>query len=72
VDAQTPAKLTAAQVVEKSIAARGGLQAWQGLMIRYLLETSVDGYKETHKMVIESVLVNPKLEDALLTKPLPK
>jgi hypothetical protein len=61
-DAQTPAKLIAAQVVGKSIAARGGLQAWravqamtvtgkmdagaeQGLMIPYLLETSVEGYK---------------------------
>jgi hypothetical protein len=44
----------------------------QGLMIPYVLETSVEGYKETHKMVIESVLVNPKLEDALFTKPEPK
>jgi hypothetical protein len=33
----------------------------QGLMIPDLLETSVEGYKETHKTVIESVLVNPRL-----------
>jgi hypothetical protein len=30
-DAQTPPKLSAAQVVEKSIAARGGLQAWRAV-----------------------------------------
>jgi hypothetical protein len=41
----------------------------QGLMIPFLLETSVDGYRETHKMVIEKVVVNPKLEDALFAKP---
>jgi len=41
----------------------------QGLMFPFLLETSVDGYRETHKMVIEKVVVNPKLEDALFAKP---
>jgi len=41
----------------------------QGLMFPFLLETAVDGYRETHKMVIEKVVVNPKLEDALFAKP---
>lgn len=45
--------------------------AEQGL-IPYLLGTSVEGYKETHKMVMESVLVNPKLEEAPFTRPQPK
>jgi len=41
----------------------------QGLMIPYVLETAVDGFKETHKTIIEKVEVNPKLDDALFTKP---
>ncbi|PYX40981.1 MAG: outer membrane lipoprotein-sorting protein [Acidobacteria bacterium] len=41
----------------------------QGVMVPYLLETAVDGYRETHKTVIETVAVNPKLEDSLFTKP---
>jgi len=41
----------------------------QGLMVPHLLETAVEGYRDTHKMVIESVVVNPKLEDALFSKP---
>jgi outer membrane lipoprotein-sorting protein len=41
----------------------------QGLMIPHVLETAVEGYRETHKMMIESVVVNPKLDDALFTKP---
>jgi len=41
----------------------------QGLMVPHVLETAVEGYKETHKMVIESVVVNPKLEDTLFSKP---
>lgn len=45
--------------------------AEQGL-IPYLLETSVEGYRETHKMVMEGVLVNPKLEEAPFTRPQPK
>ena len=40
-----------------------------GLMIPYVVETEVQGYKVTHKMIIESVVVNPKLEDSLFTKP---
>lgn len=41
----------------------------QGLMVPYVLETAVEGYRETHKMVIESVVVNPKLDDSLFAKP---
>jgi outer membrane lipoprotein-sorting protein len=41
----------------------------QGVMVPFALETAVDGYKETHKMVIEKVEVNPKLDDALFVKP---
>jgi hypothetical protein len=41
----------------------------QGVMVPHLLETAVDGYRETHKMVIEKVAVNPALNDALFAKP---
>ena len=44
----------------------------QGLMIPFVLETAVDGYRERHKIAIEKVEVNPKLGDALFTKPQPK
>jgi outer membrane lipoprotein-sorting protein len=41
----------------------------QGIMIPYLLETAVDGYRDTHKIIIEKVTVNPKLDDAAFGKP---
>jgi hypothetical protein len=41
----------------------------QGVMIPFLLETVVDGFRETHKMVIEKAVVNPKLDDTLFAKP---
>ena len=40
-----------------------------GLMMPFVLETSVDGYPDRHKMLIEKVAVNPKLEDSRFTKP---
>jgi outer membrane lipoprotein-sorting protein len=40
-----------------------------GLMIPYVIETAVQGYKDTHKIFIQNVVVNPKLEDSLFTKP---
>jgi outer membrane lipoprotein-sorting protein len=43
-----------------------------GLMIPYVSETAVQGNRDTHKMIIESVVVNPKLEDSLFTKPSPQ
>ena len=44
-------------------------RAVQGLMIPFVLETAVDGYRETHRMVIEKAVVNPSLDDALFTRP---
>ena len=41
----------------------------QGLMMPFVLETAVDGYRETHRLVIDKVAVNPKLDDALFAKP---
>jgi hypothetical protein len=41
----------------------------QGMLVPFALETVVDGYPDTHKMVIEKVGLNPKLDDALFTKP---
>jgi hypothetical protein len=40
-----------------------------GLMLPHLLETVVEGVKETHKMVIQSVAVNVPMDDALFAKP---
>ncbi len=40
-----------------------------GLMIPYLFETAVEGVKETEKLQIEKVIVNPALEDSHFTKP---
>src|ERR1700752_5368090 len=41
----------------------------QGLVFPQVLETAVDGYRDTHKMVIESLVINPKLDDSLFKKP---
>lgn len=41
----------------------------QGLMVPFLLETAVDGYRDTHKMTIEKVGLNPQLNDGLFVKP---
>jgi outer membrane lipoprotein-sorting protein len=41
----------------------------QGLLIPFVLETTVDGYADTHKMLIEKVAVNPQLDDTLFAKP---
>ncbi len=40
-----------------------------GVMVPFLLETAVDGYRDMHKMVIEKVSVNPALNDAAFSKP---
>jgi outer membrane lipoprotein-sorting protein len=42
----------------------------QGLMIPYMVETTVESVKGTHKMTVESVVVNPKLDDSHFAKPL--
>jgi len=41
----------------------------QGVKVPFVLETAVDGYRETHKTVLETVAVNPKLDDSLFVKP---
>ncbi len=40
-----------------------------GLEVPYLMETAVQGVKQTHKMTLKAVAVNPPLEDALFAKP---
>jgi hypothetical protein len=40
-----------------------------GLKIPYLLETAVQGVKATHKMTVERVEVNPKIDDGAFLKP---
>jgi outer membrane lipoprotein-sorting protein len=42
-----------------------------GLNIPHTLETVVEGVKQTRKIVVKSVTINPKLDDALFGKPLP-
>lgn len=41
----------------------------EGLMVPYVLETTVQGIKQSHKMTIESVVVNATLDDSLFTAP---
>ena len=38
-------------------------------MIPFILETIVDGYPQTHKIVFEKVAVNPNLDAAAFAKP---
>jgi hypothetical protein len=40
-----------------------------GLMIPYVNETAVEGVKQTEKILVEKVIVNPKLEDSNFSKP---
>jgi hypothetical protein len=40
-----------------------------GLMVPFVLETAVDGFPGSHKMLIERVEVNPKLDDSRFAKP---
>jgi hypothetical protein len=40
-----------------------------GVTVPYLLETEVQGIQPTHMMVIETVVVNPKIDDAAFTVP---
>jgi hypothetical protein len=41
----------------------------QGVKIPFLVETTVAGYSDTHKMVVEKASINPKLDDAVFAKP---
>lgn len=40
-----------------------------GLKIAYVVETAVDGVKQTEKIRIEEVVINPGLQDSLFSKP---
>jgi outer membrane lipoprotein-sorting protein len=40
-----------------------------GLMIPYVNETAVEGVRQTEKILVEKVTVNPKLEDSRFSKP---
>lgn len=40
-----------------------------GLKVPYVIETAVEGNRDTHKMLIETVAVNQKLDDSLFAKP---
>lgn len=40
-----------------------------GVMVPYVIETSVEGYAPSHKIQIESVQMNPSLPDGLFSKP---
>lgn len=44
-------------------------RAVQGVMIPFVLETAVDGYTETHKLLVEKASINPHLDDSLFSKP---
>ena len=41
----------------------------QGVLVPFVLETVVDGYRDTHKIVIEKVAVNPKLPADSFSRP---
>jgi len=40
-----------------------------GLMVPYVMETAVQGNRDTHKILIENVAVNQKLDDSLFKMP---
>jgi outer membrane lipoprotein-sorting protein len=40
-----------------------------GLILPFVLETAIDGYRDTHKMVIEKVALNPLLDDSMFVRP---
>jgi hypothetical protein len=40
----------------------------QGLLLPHVLETSVEGYADVHKMTVDRVSLNPVLGDAMFTK----
>jgi hypothetical protein len=41
----------------------------QGLLIPFVVETMVEGFPQTHKIVLDKVAVNPKLDAATFAKP---
>ncbi len=45
-------------------------QSVQGVKVPYVLETVVEGVKQSHKMTIEKIAVNPPLDDSRFAKPM--
>ncbi len=41
----------------------------QGLKVPFVQETAVEGYSDTHKMTIDKVALNPRVDDARFQKP---
>jgi outer membrane lipoprotein-sorting protein len=41
----------------------------QGVMIPFVLETAVEGYGDTHKLLIDKAAVNPSFDNAVFSKP---
>jgi hypothetical protein len=41
----------------------------QGLVLPYVIETTVDGVPQTEKILIDKISVNPKLDDSRFVKP---
>lgn len=40
-----------------------------GVKIPFVIETVVDGYPQSHKIIVDKVAVNPRLDAAMFTKP---
>jgi hypothetical protein len=41
----------------------------QGLKIPFAQETVVEGFPQTHKILVDKVVVNPKLDPSTFAKP---
>lgn len=41
----------------------------QGVMIPFVLETAVDGYPDSHKLLVEKAAINPAFDGAVFAKP---
>jgi len=43
----------------------------QGVLVPFVLETQVDGYPDTHKVLVEKASINPSFDAAAFSKPQP-
>jgi len=41
----------------------------EGVLIPFVMETAVDGYRDSHKITVEKAQLNPRFDDTLFTKP---
>ena len=48
---------------------QGDFRSVQGLVIPFVLETVVDGYPDTHRIIADTVTINPKLAANTFAKP---